>query len=67
MGEDRTTRSPNVIDRPIGKRVRLLRAEKGMSQEGLAKRRAITFQQVQKYEKGANRIAASRLWDIAAA
>lgn len=60
-------RSANAVDRKIGQRVRSRRLEIGMSQEGLAELLGVTFQQVQKYEKGVNRIAASRLFDIAAA
>ena len=54
----------NAIDMHVGKRVRLRRTLLGMSQEQLGTELNITFQQVQKYERGANRISASRLWDI---
>ena len=54
----------NSIDMHVGKRVRLRRTLLGMSQEQLGGELDITFQQVQKYERGANRISASRLWDI---
>ncbi|XDZ70142.1 helix-turn-helix domain-containing protein [Alphaproteobacteria bacterium LSUCC0744] len=54
----------NEIDMHVGKRVRLRRTLLGMSQEQLGAELNITFQQVQKYERGANRIIASRLWDI---
>ena len=54
----------NAIDVHVGKRVRLRRTLLGMSQEQLGASLNITFQQVQKYERGANRISASRLWDI---
>ncbi len=60
-------RSANAVDRRLGQRVRTRRLEIGMSQERLAEILGVTFQQVQKYEKGINRIAASRLFDIAAA
>lgn len=60
-------RSATANDRRIGARVRARRLEIGMSQERLAELLGVTFQQVQKYEKGVNRIAASRLFDIAAA
>lgn len=60
-------RAANAIDRKLGQRVRARRLEIGMSQERLAELLGVTFQQVQKYEKGVNRIAASRLFDIAAA
>ena len=56
--------SPHPIDIHVGNRVRLRRVLLGMSQEDLASRLGITFQQVQKYERGLNRIGASRLWDI---
>ena len=54
----------NAIDVHVGKRVRLRRTLLGMSQEQLGEALDITFQQVQKYERGANRVSASRLWDI---
>jgi transcriptional regulator with XRE-family HTH domain len=60
-------RAANAIDRKLGQRVRSRRLEIGMSQERLAELLGVTFQQVQKYEKGVNRIAASRLHDIALA
>jgi transcriptional regulator with XRE-family HTH domain len=60
-------RAANAVDRRVGQRVRMRRLEIGMSQERLAEILGITFQQIQKYEKGINRIAASRLWDISAA
>lgn len=60
-------RAANAVDRKIGQRVRSRRLEIGMSQERLAELLGVTFQQVQKYEKGVNRIAASRLFDIAGA
>ena len=55
---------PNPIDVFVGSRVRLRRLMVGMSQEALADRLGVTFQQVQKYEKGTNRISASRLQAI---
>jgi transcriptional regulator with XRE-family HTH domain len=60
-------RSANAVDKRIGQRVRSRRLEISMSQERLAELLGVTFQQVQKYEKGVNRIAASRLFDISAA
>lgn len=60
-------RAANAIDRKLGQRVRTRRLEIGMSQERLADLLGVTFQQVQKYEKGINRIAASRLFDISSA
>ena len=59
------TRRPNPIDAHVGGRVRLRRMLLGMSQEKLAEKLGLTFQQVQKYEKGINRIGASRLFDLA--
>lgn len=58
------TKSPNPIDRHVGSRVRMRRMLVGMSQEKLGTALGLTFQQVQKYEKGANRIGASRLQQI---
>ncbi len=57
-------RSPNPIDKHVGARVRMRRIMLSMSQEKLAEALGVTFQQVQKYEKGANRIGASRLQEI---
>lgn len=54
----------NAIDVHVGRRVRLRRTLLGMSQEQLGEALSITFQQVQKYERGSNRVSASRLWDI---
>lgn len=59
-------KSPNPIDIHVGSRVRLRRMMLGMSQEKLGEQLGITFQQIQKYEKGTNRIGASRLQHIAA-
>ena len=56
--------SPNPVDVHVGKRIRLRRTTLGYSQQQLAMRLGLTFQQVQKYEKGYNRVGASRLWDI---
>ena len=55
---------PNPIDVHVGKRVRLRRTLLGMSQEKLGKAINLTFQQVQKYERGANRIGSSRLYQL---
>lgn len=57
---------PNPIDIHVGTRIRIRRTMLGLSQEKLATGLGITFQQVQKYEKGANRVGASRLQHIAA-
>ena len=56
--------SPNPIDVHVGARVRLRRTLLGMSQEKLGEAIGLTFQQIQKYERGFNRIGASRLFDI---
>ncbi|HEY2070970.1 MAG TPA: helix-turn-helix transcriptional regulator [Rhizomicrobium sp.] len=55
----------NAIDRLVGVRVRDRRVQLGMSQETLARKLGLSFQQVQKYEKGTNRISAGRLFTIA--
>ncbi len=55
------------VDVHVGKRVRHRRWLVGMTQQQLAEQVGIKFQQIQKYETGANRVSASRLWDIAAA
>ncbi len=60
-----TKKSPNPTDRHVGSRVRMRRLMLGMSQEKLGDALDLTFQQVQKYEKGTNRIGASRLQQIA--
>ena len=57
--------APNPVDVHVGGRVRLRRTLLGMSQEMLGEAIGITFQQVQKYERGANRIGSSRLYDLA--
>jgi len=59
------TECPNPVDVHVGMRMRMYRTLHGLSQEKLAEKLDITFQQVQKYEKGLNRISASRLWEIA--
>jgi transcriptional regulator with XRE-family HTH domain len=58
-------RNPNPIDRHVGSRVRMRRMIVGISQGKLGEALGLTFQQVQKYEKGTNRIGASRLQHIA--
>ena len=63
--EERNARQANMIDEHVGTRVRLRRMLLGMSQEKLGESLGLTFQQVQKYEKGVNRIGASRLFDLA--
>ncbi len=56
---------PHAIDRHVGDRVRMRRMTQGMSQKSLGDALGLTFQQIQKYEKGINRIGASRLQHIA--
>lgn len=65
VDSERSARKPNPIDAHVGTRVRLRRMLLGMSQEKLGEHLGLTFQQVQKYEKGVNRIGASRLFDLA--
>lgn len=55
---------PNPVDIHVGKRIRLRREVLGLSQEKVAAKLGLTFQQIQKYERGMNRIGASRLWDF---
>ena len=62
-----TKKAPNPIDKHVGSRVRMRRMMIGMSQEKLGEKLGITFQQIQKYEKGTNRVGASRLQQIATA
>jgi transcriptional regulator with XRE-family HTH domain len=57
-------KAPNPVDKHVGSRVRMRRMMLGMSQEKLGNSLGLTFQQVQKYEKGTNRIGASRLQQI---
>jgi transcriptional regulator with XRE-family HTH domain len=66
-GRSDNPRAAGPIDRKIGARIRARRLEIGMSQEALASKLGITFQQVQKYEKGVNRVAAPTLLDLAEA
>ena len=58
------TGNPHPIDAHVGARVRLRRTLLGMTQTGLGDALGLTFQQVQKYERGTNRISASRLYDL---
>jgi transcriptional regulator with XRE-family HTH domain len=59
------SKPPNPVDRHVGSRVRMRRIMLGMSQEKLGEGLGLTFQQIQKYEKGTNRIGASRVQQIA--
>ncbi|WP_298918363.1 helix-turn-helix transcriptional regulator [uncultured Algimonas sp.] len=60
-------RNANAVDLHVGTRLRLRRLQLGMSQSALGDAVGVTFQQIQKYEKGKNRIGASRLWSFAEA
>jgi transcriptional regulator with XRE-family HTH domain len=60
-----TKKSTDPIDRHVGARIRMQRMVRGMSQTKLGNAVGVTFQQVQKYEKGVNRVGASRLQQIA--
>ena len=60
-----TGRKPDPLDAMVGAKIRVLRVSRGLSQSDLADQIGVTFQQVQKYEKGANRVGASRLSQIA--
>ena len=57
-------RGPNAVDRHVGSRIRLRRQLLNLSQEKLGEELGVTFQQVQKYERGTNRISASRLYEL---
>lgn len=63
-GTERNARRANLVDTHVGQRLRLRRMMLGLSQEKLGEQLGLTFQQVQKYEKGVNRIGASRLFDL---
>jgi transcriptional regulator with XRE-family HTH domain len=60
-----TERHPNPVDLHVGARIRMRRKILGVSQERLAENLGLTFQQIQKYERGANRVSASKLYEIA--
>lgn len=62
--EKSTSSSPNPMDIHVGKRLKARRTLLGMSQEKLADAIGLTFQQIQKYERGTNRISASRLYQL---
>ena len=68
MPKKKTTKQisnkPHPVDVYVGKRIKQLRWLKGMTQQQLAKQIGVKFQQVQKYETGANRVSASRLWQL---
>src|SRR5262249_49778161 len=58
-------KKPDLIDVEVGERIRIQRLQSGLSQTSLAEKLGVTFQQVQKYEKGVNRVGAGRLTKIA--
>jgi transcriptional regulator with XRE-family HTH domain len=60
----KSPRTPGTVDKYIGARMRESRLAINMSQADLAEKLGVTFQQVQKYEKGANRVSAARLYEI---
>lgn len=65
MARTAADNSPHPVDLHVGRRVAEKRISLGFSQTDLAQALGLSFQQVQKYEKGANRISASKLWDVA--
>jgi len=60
-----TSKKPDPVDVEVGQRIRISRLQSGLSQTALADQLGVTFQQVQKYEKGVNRVGAGRLTKIA--
>jgi transcriptional regulator with XRE-family HTH domain len=64
---DDSAEGPHPVDRHVGLHIRMRRKALGISQERLAEALGLTFQQVQKYERGANRVSASKLFEIARA
>ena len=64
---DSPEKSPHYVDQHVGRQIRELRRRLHVSQEKLAETLGLTFQQVQKYEKGANRVSASKLFEVAGA
>ena len=63
--ETRSSAAAGPVDAHVGNRIRLRRTLMGLSQEKLGEALGLTFQQIQKYERGANRVGASRLYDLA--
>src|SRR5439155_19479252 len=64
---EEAVQGPSPIDRHVGLRIRMRRKELGIRQERLAESIGLTFQQVQKYERAANRVSASKLWEMSRA
>lgn len=67
MSTDTPECGPHHVDQHVGFRIRMRRKEVGITQSGLATAVGVTFQQVQKYERGSNRVSASKLFEIARA
>lgn len=67
MSSGASRKPPHPVDVHVGKRLRLRRKALGLSQADLGRQVGITFQQIQKYERGTNRMGASRLWEFARA
>lgn len=65
MARDSSIEGPHPVDRHVGRRVSEKRVSMGYKQGDLGRALGLTFQQIQKYEKGSNRISASKLWEIA--
>ena len=65
MVKNDNDKTPNPVDLYVGGRIRMRRRTLGVSQEKLAEDLGLTFQQVQKYERGANRVSSSKLYEIA--
>ncbi len=64
MAQKKLSEASKSVDRHVGMRLRVLRLNHNMSQSELGDSVGVTFQQIQKYERGANRIGASRLWKL---
>jgi transcriptional regulator with XRE-family HTH domain len=61
-----SNKSASRMDKLVGRNIRVHRLVKGLTQEGLGEKLGVTFQQIQKYEKGTNRVGSGRLYQIAA-
>ena len=61
-----SNKSANRVDKLVGRNIRVHRLVRGPTQEGLGEKLGVTFQQIQKYEKGTNRVGSGRLYQIAA-
>ncbi len=65
--QDEGRKAPHYVDQHVGRQIRELRRRQNVSQEKLAETLGLTFQQVQKYEKGSNRVSASKLFEVSQA